>query len=98
MRPLSSVCPFAGIKLRIGRRNSPRRNSQNRVKGIHWIEATVETKYEFIEVGLQMTRFYPAVMSTVNPCLQIGENKVDHRQVLLRLLRVTPEDKRIVPV
>src|SRR5580704_5929240 len=51
--------------------------SQNGVEGIHRIEATVETKHEFIEIGLQMTRFDPAMMRAVNPRLQIGEDEMD---------------------
>jgi hypothetical protein len=98
MRRLSRVYPLPGIKLRIGRGNGPRRDPQNRVEGIHWIEAAVETKHEFIEVSLQMTRFDPSMVSAVNPCLQIGENKMDHRQVLFRLLWVAPKGKCIVPI
>ena len=84
--------------MRISRRNGPRRNPQNGVEGIHWVETAVKTKHEFIEVGLQMTRFDAAVMSAFYPRLQIGEDKVDHRQVLFRLFWVTPEGKRIVSV
>ena len=73
MRPLCRVNPFPGVKLRIGWRNGPRRNPQNGVEGIHRIETAVETKHEFIEVGLQMTRFDPAVVSAIDPCFQIGE-------------------------
>jgi hypothetical protein len=98
MRGLCRVNPFPGIKLRISRRNGPGRNPQNGVEGIHRVEATVETKYEFIEIGLQMTRLDPAVVSAINPCLQIGEDKMDHRQVFLRLLRISTEDKRAVLV
>jgi hypothetical protein len=75
MRQLSRVNPFPGIKLRVSRRNSPRRNSQNGIEGIHWVEAAVETKYEFIEIGLQMTRLDSTVMGAINPRFQIGEDK-----------------------
>ena len=71
--------PFPGIKLRISRRNGPRRNPQNGVEGIHRVEATVETKYELVEISLQMMRLDPAVMGAIDPRLQIGEHKVDHR-------------------
>jgi hypothetical protein len=98
MRPLRRVRPFPGVKLRVSRRNGPRRNPQNGVEGVHWVEAAIETEYEFIEVGLQMTRFDPAVVSAIDPCLQIGEDKVDHRQVLFRLLWITPKRERIVPL
>ena len=90
--------PLPGIKLRIGRRNSPRRNPQNGVEGIHRIEATVETKHKLIEVGLQMTSFDAAVMSAIYPRFQVGKDKMDHRQMLLCLLWVTPEGERIVAI
>jgi hypothetical protein len=45
-----------------------------------------------------MTRFDPAVMGTIDPRLQVGEDKMDHRQVLFRLLRVSPERERVVPI
>jgi hypothetical protein len=43
-----------------------------------------------------MTRFDTAVVSAIDPCLQIGKDKMDHRQMLFRLLWVTTEGKRIV--
>ena len=75
--------PLPGVKLRVSRRDSPRRNPQNGVEGIHRVEAAIETKYELVEVGLQMTRLDPAMMGAIDPRLQIGEDKMDHRQMLL---------------
>src|ERR1700730_2615869 len=98
MRQLGRVRPFPGIKLRISWRNGPRRYPQDGVEGIHRIETTIETEYEFVEVGLQMARLYPSMMCAVDPCLQVGEDKMDHRQVLLCLLRIAPKGKRIVPI
>jgi hypothetical protein len=98
MRQLSRVYPPPRIKLRVSRGNGPGRNSQNGIEGIHWIEAAVEAKNEFIEVGLQMTRFDPAVVSAVDPRLQIGEDKMDHRQMLLCLIRVAPKRESIVSI
>ena len=96
MRSLSRVCPLPGVKLRVSRRNGPRRNSQNGVEGIHRIETTVEAEHEFIEVGLQMTRFDPAMVGAIDPRLQIGKDKMDHWQVLFRLLWVAAERENIV--
>ena len=45
-----------------------------------------------------MTRFDPAMVGAINPCLQVGEDKMDHRQMLFRLLWIAPEGKRIVYV
>jgi hypothetical protein len=98
MRPLRRVYPFPGIKLRISWRNGPGRNPQNGVEGIHRIKAAVEAKYEFVEVGLQMTRLDTAVMSAIDPRLQVGEDKVDHRKVLFCLFRVAPQRENIVLV
>jgi len=92
------VSPFSGIKLRVSRRNGPRRDPQNGVERVHRIEAAVKTENEFVEIGLQMTRFDSAVMGAIDPRLQIGEDKMDHRQVFFRLPRVAPEDKRTVLV
>src|ERR1700682_6458927 len=95
---LSRVSPFPGVKLRIGWRNGPRRNPQNGVEGIHWVETAVKPKYELVEVSLQMMRLNPAVMGAIDPRLQIGEDKVNHRQVLFRFFRVASEREGIVPI
>src|SRR3984893_18315577 len=98
MCQLSRVCPLPRIKMRISWRDSPRRNPQNGVEGIHWIEAAVESKYELIEVGLQMTGLDTAVMGAIDPRLQIGKDKVDHRQMLFRLLRIAPKRERVMSI
>src|ERR1700730_6683486 len=43
-----------------------------------------------------MTGLDTTMMRTINPRLQIGEDKMDHRQVLFRLLRIAAEGKCIV--
>jgi hypothetical protein len=96
MRPLRRVYPFPGIKLRVSRRNGPRRNPQNGVEGIHRIKAAIKTKNEFVEIGLQMTGIDTAVMSAIDPCLQIGEDKMDHWQVLFCLLWIASERENIM--
>src|SRR2546421_546707 len=45
-----------------------------------------------------MTRFDTTVVGAINPRLQVGKDKMDHRQMLLCLLWVTAEGKRIVPI
>jgi hypothetical protein len=92
------VSPFPGVKLRISRWDGPRRNPQNGVEGIHWVEAAVEAKYELVEVGLQMMRLDPAMVGAIDPRLQIGEDKMDHRQVLLRLLRIASKRERVMSI
>ena len=47
---------------------------------------------------MQVTRFNPAVVSAIDPRLQVREDKMDHRQVLLCLLWVTPEREHVVPI
>ncbi len=43
-----------------------------------------------------MTRLDTTVVSAIDPCLQIREDKMDHRQVFFRLFWVTAESKSIV--
>jgi hypothetical protein len=92
------VSPLPRIKLSVSRRDGPRRDPQNRVERIHWVEATVEAKYEFIEVGLQMIRLDSTMMCAVDPRLQIGEDKMDHRQVFFRLIWIAAERQGAMPI
>src|ERR1700730_17990041 len=85
-------------RVSIHRSKVAHRSAELSAPRVHRVETAVETKHEFIEVGLQMTRFYPAVVSAVDPRLQVGEDKMDHRQVLLRLLWVASQRERVVPI
>jgi hypothetical protein len=38
------------------------------------------------------------MVSAVDPCLQVGEDKMDHRQVLLCLLRIAPERESVMSI
>src|SRR4029077_16091254 len=90
--------PLPRVKLCIGRWNGPRRNPQNGVEGIHRVETTVKPKYELVEVGLKMVRLDTAMMGAIDPCLQIGEDKVDHRQMLFRFFWVVTKRERSVAI
>ena len=54
----------------------------------HRIKPTIEPKYVLIEVGLQMFWFDAAMMRSLDPCLQVAENEMDHRQVRLSFVGV----------
>ena len=69
--------------------------SPKRIEGIHRIKAAVETKYEFIEVGLQMTRLDTTVVSAIDPRLQVREDKMDHRQMFLCFLGPPPSESTL---
>src|SRR6202140_251874 len=45
-----------------------------------------------------MMRLNPAVMGAIDPRLQVGEDKMNHWQMFLCLLGVTPEREGVVPV
>src|SRR5271166_1016043 len=47
-----SVIPVAGIKLGIGRRLCVASDAEQRTEGVERVEAPVEPKREFVEVGL----------------------------------------------
>src|SRR5271166_7078544 len=46
------VIPVAGIKLGIGRRRCVASDAEQRTEGVERVEASVEPKREFVEVGL----------------------------------------------
>ncbi len=71
-------------------------NPENRVKRGHWIEPAIEAEYIFIEVGLQMFWLDTPMMGSLDPSFQVAENEVDHRQVSLRLIRVTAKFQRLM--
>src|ERR1019366_226716 len=96
--PLRRVRPFPGIKLRISRRDDPRRNPQNGVERGHRVEPAIETKHVFIEVSLQMLWFNTAMMRSFDPSFQVAENEVYHGQMRFCLVRVATENQRLMDV
>jgi hypothetical protein len=76
------VCPFSRVKLFEGWGNNVARNSEQRTKGVERIEATIEAKREFVEIGLQVL-VANAVVSALKPSLQVGENEMGDGQVFL---------------
>ena len=60
--------PVAGIKLGIGRRFYIASDAEQRAEGVERVEAAVEAKREFVEVGLQVLVTDP-VMGAVQPRL-----------------------------
>lgn len=90
--------PLPRIKLRVRRRNGASGDSKNGMKRRHRIEPTVEPKCEFVEIGLQMFWFDTAMMCSLDPCLQIAEDEVDHRQVRFRLVEIASERQRFMAI
>jgi hypothetical protein len=95
---LSRVRPSPGVKLRVSRRDNPRRNPQNGVERGHRVEATIKTKHVLIEVGLQMLWFNATMMRSLDPGFQVAENEVDHRQMRFCLVRIAAENQRLMPI
>ena len=68
------------------------------MKRSHRIESAIEPEHVFIEVGLQMLRLDAAMVSSFDPGLQIAENKVDHWQMRLGLIRVAAKSQGIMAI
>ena len=65
-----------------------RRETQDSVECRHWVEPSVEAEHLFVEVRLSMLLTH-SVMDPKQPCLQVREGEVDHRQVSVRSLGST---------
>ena len=90
--------PLPRVKLRVSWRHRARGEAQNGVERGHRVEPSVEAKHVLVQVRLQVVGLDTAVVSTKNPSLQIGEDKVDHRQVRFSFVRIASKDKRVVDV
>jgi|ERR1700691_6230523 hypothetical protein len=95
---LRRMFPFPRVKLRVRRRDGASGNPQNRVKRCHRIKPTIEPEHVFVEVRLQMFWLDTAMMSSPDPSFQVAENKVDHGQVRLGLLRIAAERQCLMAI
>jgi hypothetical protein len=98
LRPLCRVRPLPRIKLRVSRRNGAGRNPENGVKRRHRIKPTIETEHVFVEVCLQVFGLDTAMMRAFDPCFQVAENEMDHRQVRLSFVGVSAERQCLMAV
>jgi hypothetical protein len=98
MVPSRRMHPLPRVKLRVSRRQRARSESQNRVERRHRVEPPVEAKHVFVQIRLQVVGRDTTVVSTKNPSFQIGENKVNHRQVKFGFVRIATKDKRVMGV
>jgi hypothetical protein len=92
------MLPSPGVELRVGRGNNARRDPQDGVERVHWVEPTIEAEHVFVQVRLQVLRLDPPVMRAVQPGLQVAEDEVDHWQVLLGVVRIADHRERVVCV
>ena len=76
---LRCMFPVTRVKLLVRRGNRSSGNSENRVERRHGVKTPVESKYIFIEIGLQMFRFDTTMMRSLDPRLQIAEDEMNHR-------------------
>ncbi len=70
---------------------------KGRVESRHWIEAPIKPEHEFIEVRRQML-LADAMVSAHQPCLQIREGDVDHRQMSVRFCTIAVEHQRFMRI
>ena len=67
----------------VGRRLGRGCDAEQALERVEWEEPSVEAKRELVEVRLKMLR-RDAMVNAIEPGLQVAEDKVDERQVLLR--------------
>ena len=67
----------------VGRRLGRGCDAEQALERVEWEEPPVEAKRELVEVRLKMLR-RDAMVNAIEPGLQVAEDKVDERQVLLR--------------
>ena len=58
------------------------RDAKERLERNHWCISSVESKYELIQVALEIFRL-DTMMRTVEPRLEIPEDSVDMRKALM---------------
>jgi len=91
MRPLRRVLPLPRVKLRVSRWERAGGDPENGMECGHRIEPTIEAKHVLIEVGLQMFWLDAPMVGSLDPCLQVAEDEMDHRQVRLCLVWIATE-------
>ena len=84
----AGVLPVARIQAGVGRGFGSARKAQQRPEGVERVVSPVKAEGELVQVGLQVLRAN-AVMRSVQPRLQVREDHVDDRQVVVRDLTVT---------
>ena len=82
------MLPVTVIKLLVSRRLSFHCQAEQRPEGVEGVEPSVEPKRELVEVGLQMLST-DAVVRAVEPRLEIREDEVNDRQVVLCHVRIS---------
>ena len=91
------MIPVAGIKLGVGRCLCVASDAEQRTEGVERVEAPVEPKREFVEVGLQVP-FADPVMDAGQPCLEICEDEMDDGQKLVGHFGITTFGNGVVIV
>ena len=72
-------------------------DAKQRAEGVERIESSIKPKGVLVEVGLQVLRA-DAVVGAEQPSLQVGEDEMDYRQVLLGNSRIAPFRDRVMVI
>ncbi len=83
------MLPISIVQLRVCRCLHIDAQTEQRSEAVERVEAPVEPEHELVEVRLQVLRAH-AVMYAVEPRLQIAEDQVDDRQVVLGDVGLAP--------
>ena len=83
----SRVLPVARVKLGVSGSGDIASDSEQGPEGVERVESPVEAECELVEVGLEVLVAH-AVMNATQPRLQVGEDEMNDRQILLSDLGV----------
>lgn len=83
------VLPLSAIQIRVGGSPLAQRQSEDGVEGRHRPEPPVEAKDVLVEVRLEVLR-RDAVAGPEQPCVQVAECEVNHREMHICLGVVAP--------
>ena len=83
----SRVLPVARVKLGVSGSGDIASDSEQGPEGVERVESPVEAEGELVEVGLEVLVAH-AVMNATQPRLQVGEDEMNDRQILLSDLGV----------
>ena len=83
----SRVLPVARVKLGVSGSGDIASDSEQGPEGVERAESPVEAECELVEVGLEVLVAH-AVMNATQPRLQVGEDEMNDRQILLSDLGV----------
>lgn len=91
------MIPLAIVQAAISWSSDIHTNAQGGSEASHWVKAAIESEHELIQIGRQVLLTH-AVVSSQQPCFQVGEDQVNHGQCLLRFVHVAIKHNRCMAI